>query len=318
MLVPSTTAPEAPLKEIQQRAQPWSHMTVDSLMNNIQPPYLLRGLLARKEVDELIDVVRQGMTTNQEVQSTFHGIVSLDKLPHLNASKAIQQLNARLAVLSGLPETHIEEGYFSIYNEGYKLDHLHLDNHHALFSPLRVVSFVIYLVGEADGLTGGGTVFPLISDDVRPNQVLEWEETLNNGRVNFTLGQDPQALRICPFNGHSVLTHDPCPKTLRLSKKLCETAAHKGDARKPEGRTTSVVRAQPGDAVMFYSTDASGLETVRAMHASCSVKVGDKVVLAKFIRSGPKPFNDEGAFTKARQHHQRSRAARDSPGKSEL
>jgi len=318
MVVPSPTVPPSPLNEIQQRAQPWSHMTVESVLNNIQPPYLLRGLLARQEVNELINVVRQGMTTNQEVQSQFHGIVSLDKVPQLNASKAVQQLNARLAVLSDLPESHVEEGYFSIYNEGHKMDHLHLDNHHALFSPLRVVSFVIYLVGEADGLTGGGTVFPLISDDVRPSQVFEWEKTLNNGRANFTMGQDPQAFRICPRDGHLDLRHDPCPDALRLANKFCKTAAHKGAAHVPEGRSISVVHAQPGDAVMFYSTDANGLETVRAFHASCSVTSGDKVVLAKFIRSGPKPFLDEDAFVEARRHHKMSSADRHSLGRGEL
>jgi len=317
METPSPTVLQAPLEEIQQRAQPWSHMTVESVMNNARSPYLLRGLLARHEVDDLINVVRGGMTTHQEVQSKFHGIVSLDKAPQLNASKAIQELNARLAVLSGLPASHIEEGYFSIYVEGHKMDHLHLDNHHALFSPLRVVSFVIYLVGEADGLTGGGTVFPLLSDDVRSNQVLEWEAILNNGRVNFTLGQDPQAHRICPRDAHSELTHDPCPETLGLAQKLCKKAARKGEAQKP-GRSIPVAHAQPGDAVMFFSTDASGLETVKAIHASCSVKAGDKVVLAKFIRSGPRPFNDESAFTNARQHHQKRIAGRRSPRSGEL
>ena len=99
---------------------------------------------------------------SQEPRGKFHATVSLDKATALNATDAVQQLNKRLAALSGLPEAHLEEGYFSIYNSGYRLESLHLDNHHVLMEPRRVLSFVIYLHSE-DQMAG--TVFPLAQTD---------------------------------------------------------------------------------------------------------------------------------------------------------
>lgn len=41
----------------------------------------------------------------------------------------------RLAGHAGLPEAYAEPGYFGIYEPGYTIGPLHLDNHHVFYNP---------------------------------------------------------------------------------------------------------------------------------------------------------------------------------------
>lgn len=128
------------------------------------PSFLLRGFLSPAEVAGLFGLVRSGWAKHQEPRSSTHGTLTLDKVPALNASAPIQALNAKIATLVGMPEEHIEEGYFTVYVPGHELSSLHLDNHHALMWPPRVVSLIFYLNGEESGVVGGRTVFPLSAE----------------------------------------------------------------------------------------------------------------------------------------------------------
>ena len=125
------------------------------------PSFLLRRFLSNAEVVALFDLVRSGWASHQEPRSSSHATLTLDKVPALNASAPIQALNAKIAALVGMPEEHIEEGYFTVYVPGHELGSLHLDNHHALMWPPRVASLIFYLNGEESGVEGGRTVFPL-------------------------------------------------------------------------------------------------------------------------------------------------------------
>ena len=93
--------------------------------------------------------------------------------------------------------------------------------------------------------------------------------------------------------------------------ELCES---------PHTPEAAAVRARAGDALLFLhhawdeapellADPFSEYETVRAMHASCGVQAGDKVVLAKFLRAGPKPYHDEARFLEAMDARQRQQAA---------
>ncbi len=96
------------------------------------------------------------------------------------------------------------------------------------------------------------------------------------------------------------MDRNPCPKIQDITKALCQASAK----RAPKGRQQRVVRATSGGAVLFYHTlsegDEKGRLTARAIHGSCGVKKGVKVVLAKFVRSGAGPFKaDEQEFSAA-------------------
>jgi len=276
------------LSVLQDRAHPAKLSEVSSSPSI----YHVRGLLTPSEVKELIDLALKGMSTHQEYRDIAHSTVSLDKATALNASQPVQKLNKRLSLLTGFPETHIEEGYFSVYNSGYRMKSLHLDNHHALFNPKRVLSFVIYLVSEDEY---AGTVFPLAkaqqpdneaqkgvgrSPPLDENGVNAWNKRTDSS--TFTMGQDPQAGRTCTES------HDEC-------RTLMATAHHACDSGKAQALA-------PGDAVMFYQHQ-DGLESIRTIHAGCSMRQShaqkNKVVLAKFIRNGPRPFTDEEVFMAA-------------------
>jgi len=279
--------------ELEQRAT-WPDFRVSQYATS-PPIYHLHGLLSAAEVEALVGLAVDGMKTHQEPRGKFHATVSLDKATALNATDAVQHLNRRLAALSGLPETHIEEGYFSIYNSGYKMESLHLDNHHVLMEPRRVLSFVIYLHSE-DKLAG--TVFPFAQTDdglsvlggeqMQDEHINSWNSRI--AREGFVMGDAPQRGRICAAN------QAECIGMLNTAHKACQTG--------------QALALKPGDAVMFYQHDEA-VETVRAFHAGCGmqpVQPGGtnmaKVVLAKFVRAGPRwEFRREHDFTDALNAH---------------
>ena len=254
--------------------------------------FLLRDLLAADEVEALMQVLRDGWGRH-EPRSKFSATVTLDKLPALNASAAVQALNAKLATLAGLPETHLEEGYYSVYNAGFNMDAMHLDNHHSLMVPRRSVSFVVYLQGEEQGLVGGRTVFPLAEldgvDAATAAAVAAASRKINRTGV-YSPGDKPQEGRVCARADGSRL----CRAAYARSEQLCaaETAPER-----------LAVRARAGDAVMFFHHDARGAEAFGALHGSCPIREGTKVVLAKFLRTGPKPYFDEARFTEALRYN---------------
>ena len=55
--------------------------------------------------------------------------------------------------------------------------------------------------------------------------------------------------------------------------------------------------------LMFFHHDARGAEAFGALHGSCPIREGTKVVLAKFLRTGPKPYFDEARFTEALRYN---------------
>merc|ERR1712232_1327191 len=141
---------------------------------------------------------------------------------------------------------------------------------------------------------GGGTVFPLsgISTDFKTTltkQILHrWDSRLNQTSLEFQMGQNPQLGRVCPDSGNEACLH-----VFDRAKQLCADDA--------SGGSDAVVPAVPGNAVLFHNLGGVGdlAATARAMHGSCGVKAGTKVVLAKFVRTGPKPFPDEDLIKKA-------------------
>merc|ERR1711920_247487 len=116
----------------------------------------------------------------------------------------------------------------------------------------------------------------------------QWNKKLTTVET-FRMGEDAQDGRIC--------TVERCPKMMERAKKFCDysvqTTASRGAV------LGAVVPPTVGDAVMMYNQDAHGVQTVSAIHGSCGVQQGTKVVLAKFIRAGAKPFHDEALFTQA-------------------
>lgn len=286
------------LELLRDRARPWPHLQVEPVLMGGPAAYYLRGLLTSTEIEALKVIGLDGMREKQQKQSKFQAMVSLDTLPHLNASDAVQLVNRRLSAITGLPEANMEEGYFSVYNAGHEMKALHMDNHHSLFDPVRVVSFVVYVV--TDALKGGGTAFPFAGGEEQNSTLQdrmtshspewwEWElerqSSLLGHRGTFQMGDDPQAGRIC--------TDHNCPDIMARARQLCKLEASPGVGMR------SVVSARAGDAVMFYGHNASGAQTAAFMHGSCGVDRGVKVVLAKFIRAGPKPWSDEREFTAA-------------------
>jgi len=282
------------LETLRERARPWSdHLSIEQPFGDdaqALPLFVLRGLLTKTEVDSLVKIAQVGLQKYQEYRGKGHGMISLDKAPELNASKEVQDLNRRLAALSGLPESNVEEGYFGVYNTGFTMDSLHMDNHHLFFTPARAVSFVIYLFDS--NLEGGGTVFPAAKSSKALSQedLERWTANLlHQRRENFKLGDDPQMHRVCPGYPGSMGANDYCSPMMELSKKLCAKKSSK-----------FVVQARTGDAAMFFNYDSLGRQSAKALHGGCSVTDGDKVALAKFVRLGPKPpINDESIFTQA-------------------
>lgn len=294
------------LEEMRRRAAPWPSIVVEPALAKGPHAFLLKNLISPSEVSALIDLAQRGMKTHQEFRSKFHATVSLDKAPELNASKVIQDVNFRIAALCGVGEHSVEEGYISVYNPGYEVQSLHMDNHHTLFIPARTVSFVVYLLDS--GLMGGGTVFPLIDHGsskkgkvpkLTAHDITEWDKTLDDGVANFRLGDDPQLARVCPSwpGSQGKPGANKCSEVIARARDMC-AAGKKG-----------VISPVAGNAIMFYGHDASGKETIKAIHAGCGVEKGNKVVLAKFVRAGPKPFNDENEFTVALNQRATARPA---------
>mmetsp|Transcript_77597 Transcript_77597/g.240427 ORF Transcript_77597/g.240427 Transcript_77597/m.240427 type:complete len:99 (-) Transcript_77597:122-418(-) len=81
-----------------------------------------------------------------------------------------------------------------------------------------------------------------------------------------------------------------------IARSVCEAAV---DEEHDLGN--GLVHARAGDAIMFHQLDEAGRETPRTIHGSCPVDIGNKVVLAKFVRGGPRPFTDADAFVEARR-----------------
>ena len=300
---------ETLLAQVRRRASLHKHLWVEPAWDGSPRAFLLRGLMSGNEVAQLMGIARKGVSSNIESVGMHIGMIPLNKAPELNASAILRSLDERLAVLAGQPLQHIEEGYISIYEAGYSGDSLHLDNHHALFDPLRVASFVIYISGEESGLVGGGTVFPLAprgeSDlpslrEIPEKMISTWDSVLDEA---YTKGKNPQGARVCPMGEVSALFGGtyPCPATLELAKGLCTAAAVAMPPRESSASSQQrVVRARAGDAVMFFhEANDGGPLTARALHGACSVVKGTKRVLAKFVRSGPRPFYSEAAFVKA-------------------
>lgn len=294
------------LNEMRRRALPWRHLTVDLAWDEPRS-FRLLGLLSASERALLVDLARVAFRDHQTPIGAFQGMVPLDKHPHLNASKILKKLDKRLSILTGLPQTNVEEGYLSLYTAGFEGGSLHLDNHHGFFDPLRVASFVIYLVGEEEGLVGGGTVFPLapaspldVSDaeEISHSVIAQWDASLEEGL--FQRGVNPQGSRICPMLtkvGDGALQTDPCPITLEVSRKLCSSAA---SSQGQVHRQSRVIDAVGGDGVLFFHNGSNGRLSSKALHGACPVTHHHKVVLAKFVRSRPRPYDsDERAFSSA-------------------
>merc|ERR1711879_1034008 len=72
---------------------------------------------------------------------------------------------------------------------------------------------------------------------------------------------------------------DLCRRLLTTANQRCEEAS-----------APFAVRPGIGGAVMFFNLDDDGEVSVRAMHGSCGVSNGTKLMLAKFVRTGPKPW----------------------------
>lgn len=299
-------APEAlTLKLVKRRARPWKkHLKVEQAWKGSPPGFVLRGLLTQSEIADVIELAKEGMMKHQEGRGNHQATVSLDKAPQLNSSKVMGLVNRRLSALSGIPEENIEEGYFSVYNQGHTMEHMHMDNHHALFTPQRVMSFVIYLLGEPEGLVGGGTVFPLAgsgdegTEPIISDEYLDkWQEVVASSRTNFQLGSEPQKGRIC-HKREGEVEDVICDPLISHAQRLCkEAAAKRFDGAAPGGG--AVIRAKPGDAIMFSGLSEQGDELVRSIHAGCGLDHGNKIILSKFLRVGPRPWNDEEKFSSA-------------------
>ena len=152
------------------------------------------------------------------------------------------------------------------------------------------------------------------ADLVSEADVSAWNERMSQPFVKGA--SQPQAHRICGDN-----SPPPCPPgVIAAAEKMCATHSRSWGGAHHAGRV-----------LLFYSHEQyaargvgaeGGLEcaadeaagndcrgddestwrlTARAMHAGCSVTKGFKVVLGKFVRSGPKPFSDEEAFRAAMQ-----------------
>eukprot|EP00656_Telonema_subtile_P005807 TRINITY_DN12653_c0_g1_i3.p1 TRINITY_DN12653_c0_g1~~TRINITY_DN12653_c0_g1_i3.p1 ORF type:complete len:196 (-),score=41.15 TRINITY_DN12653_c0_g1_i3:133-720(-) len=176
---------------------------------------------------------------------------------------------------TGLPKSHVESGYLSVYEPGFEMNSLHLDNHHQGMQPKRSVSAVIYLT---DVPTSGQTVFPLVNASFAPlthqeqqerHEIVDWwRQIVNSSEAHLLRPNDgPQALRGVSKG-----------RLFTEAQRMCRAAQVPAAAR-------------AGTALLFHSLTEDGHEDLRAMHGSCSVSSGSerKVVLAKFIRTGPKP-----------------------------
>jgi len=290
------------LEEVRLRAAPWSsHLTVEpAFEGGGVAAYLLRGLLAPEEAHELLELAARNMESHQKPESDFHAMIEAGALPELNATAAVARLNARLSALTGLPESHIEDGYYNVYNAGHEIQGLHLDNHVYTLAPKRVWSFVINLLSE--GLVGGGTVFPLAPPgqaerwQLKAEHLAAWDRDLRPA-ADVRPGEHPQRARACPMGLPALPNRrDPCPTVMDIARSVCRSSADsEGDLSK------GVVHLRAGDAIMLSQLNGAGRETARAIHAACPVEAGDKVTLSKFVRGGPKPFSGVDADTEAWQ-----------------
>jgi len=193
----------------------------------------------------------------------------------IGASPAMQKIDERLSQVTGLPTAHVEGGYFSIYEAGFNMTGLHLDNHHSGMTPKRAASAVIYLT---DVESSGYTVFPLAKGKfthLTSKEEAEREPIVNFWREAFNQSLDAGE-HIRPQEGPQALRGVNKGKLFEEAQRMC-------------ARSYVPSAAAQGSALIFFSLTSDGLEDLRAMHGSCSVRHGRKIVLAKFIRTGPKP-----------------------------
>eukprot|EP00927_Polykrikos_kofoidii_P079310 TRINITY_DN76099_c0_g1_i1.p1 TRINITY_DN76099_c0_g1~~TRINITY_DN76099_c0_g1_i1.p1 ORF type:complete len:353 (-),score=36.55 TRINITY_DN76099_c0_g1_i1:34-1050(-) len=265
------------LAELRRRVNPWPHISVDTFAKT-PLSFIVRGLLTSNEIHELRRVAIDAFESDQEIRSDTSSTVSLDKTPKWRNERALIQLNQRLAAIVGVAGDHMEDGYFTVYAEGHTTNSLHLDNHHNLFNPRRMASFVIFITGEQQGLKGGGTVFPFAEfpaqqDGILSGDVLnQWSTHIAKDATLRPPSGNPAFGRVCSVGVDPNQTL--CNDAMAFADKACEMGL------------PHTVRPLSGDAVLFWSLDHLGAETISAMHGTCGVSEGQKLILAKFVREG--------------------------------
>ena len=87
-------------------------------------------------------------------------------------SSELRTLCAKLAELVGVGVDHAENFLAAVYGEGkeYKLHLDHVDEMNAMQGGGRMVSCIVYLNGEEEGVKGGYTSFPRVGVEVRPKR----------------------------------------------------------------------------------------------------------------------------------------------------
>ena len=245
------------LEELRGRAAPWAeHLRVQQAWPGRPAAYLLRGILSEKEIQEMFGLAAATLQGNRtEWHSKVHAVSSLHYVPDAASAAPVRALNARLATLVGLPQSHVEEGYLNLYKAGYELTGLHLDNHHVLFSPPRVASVVMYLTGEDEGLDGGCTVFPLAGaaadspdDQEISDKASRWDARLSSSTAEFELGKNPMWGRACPLSLQASWPEgDLCLDALARARELCASGCNRSapEAASPAGALAHARRRRP-------------------------------------------------------------------------
>lgn len=297
------------LDEVRSRAAAWPNIAIEPISDSPRV-FIVRSVLAKEEVDELVSLAQTEWSSLNEARGKKTGIVSLDRSELLNTSSVVQNLNQRLATLSGVTPEHVEEGYFTVYNPGHEQDHLHVDNHQQTMKPRRSVSFVIQLMtawgGQKEMLPCGQTVFPLLGTGSSPpgggvvdaSDLATWDDLLQTSWKDFSLGEDAQKWRICPAKGSGDFQQQACESTWERAQRLCNQGG-------PEA-----VKLNVGDAVMFSNMNGQDVLTAETIHGSCGVSEslqGPKIIMSKFLREGPRHLwpDSQQAFDQALAEHKK-------------
>lgn len=316
------------LEELERRASHFGErVRVEQAAGAPAPVFILRDFLAPEELQQLLGFFkreRDSGRANSFFASQNNKMTQVIPPPpaKLAAAKllAMQEVNARLARLVGVPETSVENGIFHGHTQELPTSiAIHLDNNK---DPARegdnvgrLASSVIYLAGTDQGVIGGETVFPLQNfggdmavTAVDAETLAKWETLVNSPHENHK-PQKKRFGRVCAWD--MVMAGVSCGTQKAISCADCPQGSCDGNCRLKKGKcvakepspcralmrstkkiceenqTSHLISPRSGDAVLFFHHDGSGNLTMRAIHGACPTTGGYRISLSKFIGYPP-------------------------------
>uniref|UniRef100_A0A7S4V2Q1 Prolyl 4-hydroxylase alpha subunit domain-containing protein n=1 Tax=Alexandrium monilatum TaxID=311494 RepID=A0A7S4V2Q1_9DINO len=202
--------------------------------------------------------------------------------------EVLETLHRRIANVVNVTPAQVEAIYH-VYAPGARPSNLHLDNFNAFLYPHRMGSVSVFF----DDLEDGGTIFPLLlphGDGFGTASEVAWEAdevALWQAQIAESFADPTNIARgyLCR-RVQAEESHPFRRRTFEAALAMCRG-----------GRASQhPVLPERGAAYVWRNFAAGGTDDVRTVHAGCGASESFKTLGTLFLRSGPGPFAEHGAF----------------------